>query len=170
MRLGFWHFAHSYVRGNWRNEQESCFSLLAKCCHDLDLIQYWMQPRQCTHVSSFGRLIHFTRENKPQGAGDRCLNCAVESACPYSAKKIYLDTPNPDWPVSVVVPDIEECNTWDEMKVKITDALETGPYGKCVYGDCNNDVVDQQVVILNFDDGKNRSIRTFSKFIPFPSR
>ena len=103
--------------------------------------------------------MHFTQENKPSGAGDRCLSCAVESTCPYSAKKIYLDTPNPDWPVSVVVPDIEDCNTWNEMKVKITDALETSPYGKCVYGNCNNDVVDQQVVLLNFDDGKSKVIR-----------
>lgn len=112
-----------------------------------------MQPRQCTHVSSFGKLIHFTRENKPVGASDRCLTYSVESTCPYSAKKIYLDTPNPDWPVSIVVPDIEELNHWNEMKIKIEEALKTGPYGKCVYGDCNNDVVDQQVVLLNFDDG-----------------
>jgi hypothetical protein len=122
-----------------------------------------MQPRQCTHVSSFGKLTHFTRENKPEGASDRCLNCSVESTCPYSAKRIYLDTPNPDWPVSVVVPDIEDYDSWNEMKVRITQALETGPYGKCVYGDCNNDVVDQQVVILNFDDGNNRSLRNYGR-------
>ena len=113
-----------------------------------------MQPRQCTDISSFGKLIHFTRENKPKGAGDRCLNCAVESSCPYSAKKIYLDKQNRRWPVSVVVPDIEDDQSWDMIKVKVQNALENGPYGKCVYGDCNNDVVDQQVVILNFDDGQ----------------
>ncbi len=153
---GFRHFAHSFVRGNWHNEHESCFSLLAKCCHDLDLIQYWMQPRRCTDIASFGKLMHFTKENKPKGASDRCLTCSVESTCPYSAKKIYLDKPNRRWPVSVVVPDIEEHESWDEVKVKVQHALETGPYGKCVYGDCNNDVVDQQVVILNFDDGKKK--------------
>lgn len=151
---GFWHFAHSFVRGNWHNEDESSFSLLAKCCHDLDLIQYWMQPKKCTNISSFGRLMHFTKENKPKNASDRCLTCSVETNCPYSAKKIYLEKPNRGWPVSVVVPDIEEHESWDDAKVKVTRALETGPYGKCVYGECNNDVVDQQVVILDFDDGK----------------
>jgi hypothetical protein len=151
---GFFHFAHSFVRGNWHNENESCFSLLAKCCHDLDLIQYWMQPRQCTDISSFGKLMHFTSDNKPKGASDRCVTCPVESTCPYSAKKIYLEKPNRGWPVSIVVPDIEEHENWEDVKVRVTHALENGPYGKCVYGDCNNDVVDQQVVILNFDDGK----------------
>jgi len=115
-----------------------------------------MQPRRCTNIASFGKLMHFTSENKPKGASDRCLNCSVESTCPYSAKKIYLDKPNRRWPVSVVVPDIEEHENWDDIKVKVQRALETGPYGKCVYGDCNNDVVDQQVVILNFDDGKKK--------------
>ena len=153
--VGFSHFAHSYVRGNWHNEDQSCFSLLAKCCHDLDLIQYWMQPRQCTNISSFGKLMHFISENKPKGAGDRCLTCSVESTCPYSAKKIYLEKPNRHWPVSVVVPDIEEHENWEQIKVKVKKALEDGPYGKCIYGDCKNDVVDQQVVIINFDDGKN---------------
>ncbi|CAF1395976.1 unnamed protein product [Adineta steineri] len=157
--VGFWHFAHSFVRGNWHNENDSCFSLLAKCCHDLDLIQYWMQPRQCTNISSFGKLMHFTRENKPKGASDRCLTCSVESTCPYSAKKIYLEKPNRGWPVAVVVPDIEEHESWDDIKVKVKNALETGPYGKCVYGDCNNDVVDQQVVILNFDDGATATMQ-----------
>jgi hypothetical protein len=117
-----------------------------------------MQPRQCTDIASFGKLMHFTSDNKPKGASDRCVTCPVESTCPYSAKKIYLEKPNRRWPVSVVVPDIEEHESWEDVKVRVTHALETGPYGKCVYGDCNNDVVDQQVVILNFDDGKNRII------------
>ena len=113
-----------------------------------------MQPRQCVDIASFGKLMHFTKENKPKGAGERCLTCSVESTCPYSAKKIYLEKPNQDWPVAVLVPDIEDQETWETTKGKVQHALETGPYGKCVYGNCDNDVVDQQVVILNFDDGE----------------
>ncbi|CAF0993156.1 unnamed protein product [Rotaria sordida] len=157
--IGFWSFAHAYVRGNWHNERESSFSLLTKCCHDLDLIQYWMQPRRCTYVSSFGKLTHFTKENKPHGASERCLTCSVEQTCPYSAKKLYLDIPNRGFPVSVVVPDIEDGEDWNSIRTKVTKALETGPYGKCVYGNCDNDVVDQQVVLLNFDDGSTATMQ-----------
>ena len=51
--VGFWHQAHSFVRGNWRNEALSSFMLLAKSCHDLDWLRYMMGQR-CIQVSSFG--------------------------------------------------------------------------------------------------------------------
>ncbi|XP_069804416.1 putative oxidoreductase YteT [Dendropsophus ebraccatus] len=146
--VGFWHFAHSFVRGNWRNEKESTFSLLAKSCHDIDLISYWMGDQRCVKVSSFGNLSHFTKENKPEGASSRCLDCAVEETCPYSAQKVYLKKAERGgfgWPVSVVcgLQDIES----------LTDALRTGPYGRCVY-ECDNDVVSHQVVNMEFEGGQ----------------
>ncbi|KAL4226733.1 hypothetical protein ACF0H5_014713 [Mactra antiquata] len=146
--VGFWHFAHSYVRGNWRNKATSSFSLLAKCCHDVDLICFWMN-KKCERVSSFGNLSHFHKKDKPEGAGDRCLSCPsnIEENCPYSAKKIYLDSVKrgcKSWPTSVIsdIVDIEN----------VTKALQTGPYGKCVY-DTDNDVVSHQVVNMQFEGG-----------------
>ncbi len=148
--LGFWHQAHSYVRGNWRNERESSFMLLAKSCHDIDWIHYIMGKR-CTAVSSFGSLKHFRAEEKPAGAAERCLDCPVESDCPYSAKRIYnsrLEKGQTDWPLSVVVP--------HATPESLENALRNGPYGRCVYA-CDNDVVDNQVVNMEFEGGETAS-------------
>merc|ERR1719400_943908 len=111
--VGFWHFSHSFVRGNWRREDESTFSLMAKCCHDVDLIYYWMGEQPCSSIQSFGSLQHFKKSNQPQGASDRCLGCPVEQSCPYSAQKVYLSPPAPHWPMTVVCDvDITDHRHW----------------------------------------------------------
>lgn len=148
--VGFWHQAHSFVRGNWRNERESSFMLLAKSCHDLDWIRHIM-GRPCTHVSSFGSLLHFRPENRPAGAADRCLDCAVEATCPYSAPRIYLTGLRrgiTGWPLNILTPDVSEAG--------LMAALRDGPYGRCVYT-CDNDVVDHQVVNMQFAGGATAS-------------
>lgn len=148
--VGYWHQAHSFVRGNWRNETESSPMLLAKSCHDIDWLRYLM-GQSCVQVSSFGNLKHFRPEGAPEGAGDRCTDCSVEANCPYSALKMYLgqvrrgDT---GWPVNVLTPDVTEEN--------VLQALRTGPYGRCVYK-CDNDVVDHQVVNMLFANGATAS-------------
>ncbi len=148
--VGYWHQAHSYVRGNWRNERDSSPMLLAKSCHDLDWIRHIL-GRRCTHVSSFGNLKHLRPENRPPDAADRCLDCALEPDCPYSAVKIYLGRVRrglTGWPVNVLTPDLTE---WG-----VTEALRNGPYGRCVYA-CDNDVVDHQVVNMQFEGGATAS-------------
>ena len=145
--VGWWHHAHSFVRGNWRSAEQSSPMLLAKSCHDIDWLIHLMgrTPRQ---VSSFGSLVHFRPENRPDGAGERCLDCAVEPTCPYSAKRIYqgfLDDPAAHrWPLSVL--------TADRSPAGLAEALRTGQYGRCVYSG-DNDVVDNQVVTMQFDGG-----------------
>ncbi len=144
--VGYWHQAHSFVRGNWRNESESSFMLLAKSCHDLDWLRHVM-GKPMRRVSSFGSLMHFRRDDRPAGAADRCLDCGVEAQCPYSARRIYLErfrAGHTGWPVDVITSDLTEAG--------VTAALRDGPYGRCVYA-CDNDVVDHQVVNIEFDGG-----------------
>ncbi|WP_255945603.1 Gfo/Idh/MocA family protein [Streptomyces odontomachi] len=145
--VGAWHFAHSYVRGNWRREEESSSLLMAKCCHDIDWLSYLIEA-QPVRVASFGGLRHFTRDNQPAGAADRCLDCALEPDCPFSAPRLYRscfgDRDREYWPLSVVTPTLTEG--------ALREALATGPYGRCVYA-CDNDVVDHQVVALDYGNG-----------------
>ncbi|NND70264.1 MAG: Gfo/Idh/MocA family oxidoreductase [Rhodothermales bacterium] len=146
--VGYWHQAHSFVRGNWGNEAKSSPLLLAKSCHDLDWLQYIM-GESCTSVSSFGGLHHFTAENHPDGGGERCTDCAVEADCPYSALKLYMPLVNEGktgWPVDILTPDVTEEN--------VLEALRTGPYGRCAYL-CDNDVVDNQVVALAYEGNRS---------------
>ncbi|KAH7400661.1 streptomycin biosynthesis protein StrI [Phaeosphaeria sp. MPI-PUGE-AT-0046c] len=122
--VGWWHFSHSYVRGNWRREDTTAPSLLTKSCHDIDFIMWMLssQPSNTTnttphlpsHITSTGHRKFFRKARKPKEAGDatNCLSCAHETECDYSAKKIYIDKQlmrgNADWPVNIVNPDIED--------------------------------------------------------------
>jgi predicted dehydrogenase len=144
--VGFWHHAHSYVRGNWRRADLATSMLMAKSCHDLDWLQYVLGSAP-SRVSSFGSLTHFVAANRPAGAADRCVDCGVADQCPYSAVRFYgsrLAAGQHRWPVSVVVDSFTES--------ALDEALRTGPYGRCVYG-CDNDVVDHQVVSLEYPGG-----------------
>ncbi|XP_035827453.1 uncharacterized protein LOC106012685 [Aplysia californica] len=137
--IGYWRFSHAFVRGNWSNEAASTFSLMSKSCHDIDLINHWMSPHRCRRVSSFGKLSHFTKENKPPGAASRCLDCPYKNSCLYSSKRFYLDLGHTGYPLGTLTCEVDIEN--------VTDALRTGPYGRCVY-DADNDVMSHQVSAL----------------------
>lgn len=141
--VAYWHYAHSFVRGNWRSSRETSPMILQKSCHDMDIL-LWLMGRECRRVSSFGSLRHFDANHAPKGAPARCLDgCQDSGSCPYYAPKLYL-TGNTGWPVDML--------TTDTTPEGIEQALREGPYGRCVYR-CDNDVVDHQTVILEFDGG-----------------
>lgn len=153
----FWHEAHSYVRGNWRNRGQATPMIMAKCCHDLDLIQDFVGS-ECHSVASMGNLAYFKAENKPQGAADRCINCPYIDSCVYSAKKVYIDMwkdagkPANRFPFSLVS---DAYPTTEEALYK---AIETNMYGRCVFA-CDNDVVDNQTVIMQFENGVTATLK-----------
>jgi len=144
--VSFWHQAHSYVRGNWGNSAKSSPMILAKSCHDLDLL-IWFANSSPKSVSSFGKLSYFNHNNKPKDAPLFCLDgCPHHDKCVYYAPKVYLNAP--DWMKLPVSNDMS-----DEGLRK---ALVKGPYGRCVF-QCDNDVVDHQVVAIEFESGVTAS-------------
>ena len=140
--IGYWHFAHSFTRGNWRNSNETSPLILAKSCHDMDIL-LWLTNKKCISVSSFGYLTHMRVKNFKDGMAERCLDCKdeVEKNCPYSAKKLYLS----EKPIFAKI--VHPIPTKENLK----EALRNGPYGRCVYK-CDNNVVDHMVTILEFED------------------
>lgn len=153
--VSYWHQAHSFVRGNARGGEISASMLLAKCCHDLDLICAFAAKRP-TRVSSFGSLTYFKPENAPGGAASRCTDCRYIESCPYSAKKIYIDGwhkagyPENTWPTNALAdrPITEE---------KLYMAIREGNFGRCVFAS-DNDAVDNQFVIAEFEGGIRASL------------
>ena len=146
--VGDMHYSHSYVRGKWHNAEESSFMLLAKSCHDIDIIQ-WLIGKDCKRVQSFGALTFFKRENAPEGSTERCYDgCPYIDSCPYSAKKIYVERKDlGNWLRSSVT----RCHEMTDDETVI-EALAKTQYGKCVFKCDNNNVVDHQTVNMEFED------------------
>ncbi|WP_305787563.1 Gfo/Idh/MocA family protein [Symbioplanes lichenis] len=161
--VGWWHHAHSFVRGNWRNSAESGPMLLTKSCHDIDWLVH-LFGRTPRRVSSFGSLTHFRASERPPTAADRCVDCPLQQTCPYSATKFYLaalaDEEQHFWPLGAITDEFTE--------PAVLEALRTGPYGRCVYAS-DNDVVDHQVVTMEFPDGATCAF-TMSAFTPMEHR
>ena len=145
--VAYWHMTHSFVRGKFRNREIAAPLVLAKTCHDLDLM-VWLAGAEPRRVASLGSLQHFRRDAAPDGAPPRCTDgCPVQEECPHDAERFYLgpdDSLARSWPWSDV--------SADPSAVARRRALETGRYGRCVYH-CDNDVVDHQVLAVEFDGG-----------------
>jgi len=154
--VGWWHQAHSFVRGNWRNKELSSPMILQKCCHDMDLY-LWLANKECKSLTSFGSTRLFKAECAPEGCTSRCLDgCKAKENCCFDAEKIYFkhrgkgfNSGNREWPLNVLV-------TGEVTEEALEEALKTGPYGRCVYH-CDNNVVDHQVLNMLMSDGTTMS-------------
>jgi predicted dehydrogenase len=145
--VAHWHMTHSFVRGKFRNREIAAPILLAKSCHDLDLL-CWFAGGGAERVASFGSLLHYRPEGAPAGAPGRCTDgCPAQETCIHDAVRFYA---GPDEPVARFWPwsDLSA----DPSRAARTRALETGRYGRCVYR-CDNDVPDHQVVAAEFPGG-----------------
>ena len=161
--VGNAHFAHAYVRGNWGKQANSSHVIMAKTCHDVDWLLHIVGDRRPLAVTSVATLNQFTKVAKPDAAGDakRCVDCDYASECPYAAPKYYLEkavktgmnneTPKkPRYPNNAVV-------KGEVMLRDIEDAIEKGPYGRCVY-ECDNDQPDNVSTIIQFEGGVHATL------------
>ncbi len=146
--IGNFHMAHSFVRGNWRNDRLSSPIIMQKSCHDLDIL-LWLTGAHCTKVAAFGSLSYFREGNAPAGSTDRCLTCPAAEGCRFDARKAYLPILG-QWPADVVC--------LEQTEEALMQALKTGPYGRCVYR-CDNNVCDHMSILMEFD---NSVTATFS--------
>lgn len=149
--VSYHHLSTSYVRGKWANK-DKCHTtmLLAKCCHDLDIMMWMMADTKPTQISSFGGKFQFKPENAPKNAGTICMkDCPLVDKCVYSTKRLYIDHPD-RWAFYV----------WDALEGKENITIEDkialmksdNPYARCIYK-CDNNVVDHQSVLVNFASG-----------------
>lgn len=149
--VSYHHLSTSYVRGKWANSDKCHTSmLLAKCCHDLDIIMWMMAETKPTQISSFGSKYQFKSENAPKGAGTICMkDCPLVDTCVYSTKRLYIDHPD-RWAFYVwdALEGIENPTIEDKIKLMKSDS----PYARCMYK-CDNNVVDHQSVLINFASG-----------------
>ncbi|MBK8050575.1 MAG: Gfo/Idh/MocA family oxidoreductase [Anaerolineales bacterium] len=161
--VAYWHMAHSFVRGNWRSKALSNPMILAKCCHDLDIL-VWNLNQPVRRMNSTGSLLYYRPESVGPEIPARCADdCPIEATCPFSAFAIYVDyertwpgragkflqagqdPERPDaWPFNVITPDVSRAGRLA--------AVQSGPYGRCVFR-CDNDVVDHQTVLMEMEHG-----------------
>ncbi len=152
--VGYWHQAHSFVRGNWRNSHQTSPMILQKSCHDMDILT-WLVGKRCKSVSSVGGIHLFKESQAPAGSTPYCLGgCKAKEQCLFDAEKIYITGEKTglahgrQWISSILSVENTIESTYQ--------ALEKGPYGRCVFH-CDNNVVDHQQTNLLLEDGSTIS-------------
>ncbi|MGL6105293.1 Gfo/Idh/MocA family protein [Romboutsia sp.] len=149
-KIGYWKFAHDYVRGNWRNSSDTSPLILNKGCSDIDVLLHLIGSK-CKKVASFGDLKHITNEKFKLNMSESCMGCSIEIECPYSAKKIYLqDNKKENYAVHI-----------DPTEENLLNILAEGPYGRCIYR-CDNNVVDHMINILEFENGVKATLNLYA--------
>ena len=178
-QVAYWHQAHSFVRGNWRNDKETSPMIMQKCCHDLDLLQYYADSK-CKTVYSVGELSFFKKENQPEGAADRCADCKYINDCVYSAERLYVAKRRKDFDWVEDKPDVNEDVRQQGWPFNVVDlsrpiteesirkAYQNSQYGRCVFA-CDNNVVDNQTVVMQFENGIKAHL-TMTAFTALPGR
>jgi predicted dehydrogenase len=137
------HMSHSFVRGIWRNTTVALPIILAKSCHDLDLL-CWIVGKPCVRVSAMGSLSFFRNENAPAGAPKVCLDgCPAETTCPFYAPKVYVTEKL--WGTGHIISE-------DRSEKAILAALRTSPFGRCVFH-CDNNQPDHFISNIEFAGG-----------------
>jgi len=145
--LSWHHMAHSFVRGLWNNDRLTPM-LLAKACHDLDLLAH-LSGRRAEKVASLGSLNYFRAEKCPPGAPDYCLDgCPHAETCPYHVDKLYFNEDTDP----AMIRQMGVVTTKNQLR----DLLTRNAFGRCVFK-CDNNVVDNQVVQLQLEGGVNVS-------------
>lgn len=152
--IAYYHYAHSFVRGNWRNEKLSSPLIIQKNCHDLDMI-CWLLNKKCISVSSYGALSYFKEENAPEGSAAHCVDCKYKNNCKYSAFLLYNNAEYES--IAGLAAHGRLGGTEAEINASLSD--RSNPYSRCVYR-CDNDVCDHQIVNMLFEDNVTAQLKS----------
>jgi predicted dehydrogenase len=145
--ISFRHMNHSYVRGNWHSSKASTPIILAKSCHDLDIIR-WIIDKPCTKIAAFGEVSFYKEEHAPEGSSDRCISCKVKKECPFNAMRVYMSG---KYPVERIL-DVSKHAPRAEKNAALLEEMKTGNYGRCVFRS-DNDQPEHIVTSMEFEGG-----------------
>lgn len=160
------HMCHSYVRGNWRDSDKTTPIILAKSCHDLDILR-WFVGKPCKSIVADGSLTWFKSENAPEGAPMRCTDgCPHEATCPFSAIDVYVRRKAHLGVFDLQTNRKDKAAYEAEIMSKISDPNNV--WGRCVYH-CDNNQPDHFVSEMVFEDGVTAAF-SMEAFTPYGGR